>query len=220
MANLKIKLDKGQKLFFTSDTHYNHANICEGTTSWVGGSVKLRPFPTIFKMNQVIIDNINEVIGQDDILIHLGDWSFGGFDSIREFRNRINCRNIYILLGNHDEKIGKNQDNIQDEFLGVFDYLNLIVSEDPISKNMGARKHNFVCCHFPIASWGGLNKGVIMLHGHVHFEPKLKLQEGKMMDIGVDGNNLKPYELSEILKIMRTRPIKSLFKFDHHEEER
>ena len=31
---MKIILNKGQKLWFTSDTHYNHANICRATTQW------------------------------------------------------------------------------------------------------------------------------------------------------------------------------------------
>ena len=30
----KIKLEPGQQLFFTSDTHYNHKNICRGVTNW------------------------------------------------------------------------------------------------------------------------------------------------------------------------------------------
>jgi 6-phosphogluconolactonase (cycloisomerase 2 family) len=31
---MKIVLEKGQNLFFTSDTHYNHSNICRATTNW------------------------------------------------------------------------------------------------------------------------------------------------------------------------------------------
>ncbi len=31
---MKIVLEKGQNLFFTSDTHYGHTNICRATTNW------------------------------------------------------------------------------------------------------------------------------------------------------------------------------------------
>ena len=31
---MKIKLEPTQQLFFTSDTHYNHKNICRGVTNW------------------------------------------------------------------------------------------------------------------------------------------------------------------------------------------
>lgn len=41
---LTIKLNKDQKLFFTSDTHYNHKNICRGVTAWEGGLDKTRDF--------------------------------------------------------------------------------------------------------------------------------------------------------------------------------
>jgi hypothetical protein len=45
----------------------------------------------------------------------------------------------------------------------------------------------------------------------------MRLQEGKMMDVGCEGNNLYPIDMSEILSIMRDRPVKSLFSKDHHE---
>ena len=35
-------------------------------------------------------------------------WSFNGFDKIIEFRNRLNCKNIHLILGNHDTHIEKN----------------------------------------------------------------------------------------------------------------
>ena len=102
---LKIKLEPGQNIWITSDTHYNHKNICRGVTNWrtQDGQVPIdstRPFELLEDMNQVLIDNINNNVGQDDILIHLGDWSFGGFESIEAFRDRIICKNIHLVLGN------------------------------------------------------------------------------------------------------------------------
>jgi hypothetical protein len=38
-----------------------------------------------------------------------------------------------------------------------------------------------------------------------------------MIDVGVDGNNLYPISMGEVLKLMKDQPIKSLFEFDHHE---
>jgi hypothetical protein len=39
------------------------------------------------------------------------------------------------------------------------------------------------------------------------------------MDVGVDGNNLAPYSLNEILEIMKDRPIRHLvLPKDHHSE--
>jgi calcineurin-like phosphoesterase family protein len=71
--------------------------------------------------------------------------------------------------------------------------------------------------HYPIASWNNMARGAIHLHGHVHFEPSMRLQQGKMMDVGVDGNNLYPISINEVLSVMSKQPIKSLFTNDHHE---
>jgi calcineurin-like phosphoesterase family protein len=80
-------------------------------------------------------------------------------------------------------------------------------------------KMTLVCMHYPIASWDGMNDGVIHLHGHVHLPPNLRLAEGKAMDVGVDGNNLYPINIKEIRSIMKDRPHRKLtLPKDHHEK--
>jgi len=206
----KIELQKGQDLFFTSDTHYNHKNICRGVTNW-DDSKKTRDFKSLEKMNSSIVNNINSKVGQDDVLIHLGDWSFGGFESIKEFRDRIICKNIYLVLGNHDHHIENNRDNCQSHFIEVSNYSRLQV------KTKQGEELNFVLCHFPICSWQDLNKGVMHLFGHVHLPQNLKITRGKAMDVGVDGNDLSPYSLKEITSIMKPQPCCSVSVYeDHH----
>ena len=211
---MKLTLNKGQKLWFTSDTHYNHANICSSTTKWTD-PVTCREFTSLEHMNAHLVGNINEVVGQDDILFHLGDWSFGGFEQIERFRNQIVCRNIHIITGNHDHHIENDREGIQSIFSSVNKYLNLNVKWNVGTPLMGEQR--FALMHFPIASWDNMAKGAIHLHGHVHFEVDKRIGAGKMMDVGVDGNGLYPIEMSEVLILMRNQPIKSMFKFDHHE---
>jgi len=88
---IKIPVDIASRppfnVWITSDTHFSHKNICRGATAWrtQDGQVPIsqtRDFETVEKMNAAIVNNINEVVGQDDMLIHLGDWSFGGFEQI------------------------------------------------------------------------------------------------------------------------------------------
>jgi len=210
---MKIILNKGQRLWFTSDTHYNHANICSSTTKWTD-PVTIREFKTLEHMNSHLVGNINEVVGQDDILFHLGDWSFGGFESIEQFRNQIVCQNVHIVTGNHDHHIENNRGDCQNLFSSVNKYVELNVKW-PVGPEM--HDANFVLMHFPIASWNNMARGAIHLHGHVHFNPNVRLQEGKMMDVGCEGNNLYPIDMSEVLSIMKNRPVKSLFSKDHHE---
>lgn len=69
-------------IWFTSDTHFGHTNIIEYCN---------RPFSCIEEMNGKIINNINSKVKHNDILYHLGDFSFRNHKSYRE---RINCRQI------------------------------------------------------------------------------------------------------------------------------
>jgi len=214
---MKLTLQKGQRLFFTSDTHYAHSNICSATTKWTESSNLTREFNSLDHMNATLVNNINNMVGEDDILIHLGDFSFGGFDKIQEFRDRIVCKNIHLVLGNHDHHIERNKEGVQDLFSSVQNYLRLEVRR-PVSKSMMDR-YTFVCMHYPIASWHDMNQGVIHLHGHVHLPYHLRLAEGKAMDVGVDGNELEPISMDQVLGIMQMQPIKKLtLPKDHHEK--
>jgi calcineurin-like phosphoesterase family protein len=214
---MKIVLEKGQNLFFTSDTHYNHSNICRATTNWTSADNLTRDFKSLEHMNDTIVNNINEIVGENDILIHLGDWSFGGFEMVEEFRSRIICKNVHLVLGNHDEHIDRNKDNIQRLFTSVNHYINLDLRRPSIKGKGQMDKYRFILCHFPIASWDGMNNGVIHAHGHVHLPPHQRIGNGKSLDVGVDGNGLEPISLDEVVSLLKDQPIDKLtLPRDHH----
>jgi calcineurin-like phosphoesterase family protein len=197
-------------VWITSDTHYSHKNICRGVTNWRTKDGKIpiestRDFNTIEDMNSFIVDNINSKIGPDDTLIHLGDFSFGGFDKIGQFLDRLVCKNIHLVLGNHDHHIKNNRENIHDRFLSIQNYLEV---------NIGGA--DFVLSHYPLCSWNQLSKGAIQLHGHVHLPTNKKWGNGKRLDVGVDGNNYQPYKLTEIVHMMDRREVRSEIVNDHH----
>ena len=198
------------RVWVTSDPHYNHKNICRGVTGWrtLDGKVpedNTRDFQTLDVMNSVIVDNINSKVGQNDTLIMLGDIAFGGFEFIKIFLDRLVCKNIHLVLGNHDHHIRNNRDNIKDMFLSVSDYLQVNIDGQ-----------NFVMTHYPFASWNGLGKGVVHLHGHVHLPVGKKWGKGKRLDVGVDGNGLYPYSITEIVHMMDKRMVMSEINQDHH----
>jgi len=207
-----------RKVFFSSDFHYSHKGICAGVTTWTDADDVTRKFDTLDQMNDAIVNNINSRVGEDDILICLGDWSFGGFDNIKIFRDRIISKTIYIIAGNHDHFIVQNKDNVQDLFAEVWDDITFLTIKKRINKNT-TNKYNFVLSHYPIASWACMNDGWYHLHGHVHLPEEHKIGQGRSLDCGVDGNNLFPYELDEIDNLLSNRPIKSLsLPIDHHEK--
>jgi len=211
---MRIKIKNKEKVWIFSDPHYNHKNICRGVTNWrmTDGSVpeaQTRNFKDLDQMNAAIVNNINDTVGQQDILICLGDWSFGGFESITEFWDRLICKNIYLILGNHDHHIENNRDDIEKLFLEVGHYATLEIEDG----------YKFRLMHYPISSWDGLRKGVIHLHGHCHLPTDKRFGEGKRMDVGMDGHpEFRPYDLRrEIIPLMNKRPIGSeLGSEDHH----
>ena len=210
---MKITLKQGQNLFFTSDTHYSHKNICEGTSTWSEDNRNkiTRAFGTLEVMNSVLVDSINRVIQQDDILFHLGDWSFGGFDKILDFRKRIVCRNIHIVVGNHDHHIVNNRDNVQELFESVS------IGNLELEVKKFDDKYKFFLNHYPTCSWKDMNRGVIHLFGHVHLPYGLNIMRGKAMDVGVDGNEMEPYSLLKMSQLMRDKPVCAIsLPFDHH----
>lgn len=207
---MKLSFELLNKIWFTSDSHYGHKNIVRGTTEWTidqrqlasGNVLGVRDFDTVEEMNQRLIDNFNSLIPEDGILFHLGDWSFGGEQNIPKFRNELKVKEIHLITGNHDcfEERG-NWDHI---FTTRQKYLELEVG-----------KMVFCLFHFPIASWNGIRKGWFHLHGHQHWQGDNRFGNGRMMDVGVDGNDLKPYKLTDIFDLLKDRRFEST-KDDHH----
>lgn len=82
------------KIWFTSDTHFGHANIIKYCS---------RPWASVDEMNEGLIENWNLCVGADDEVWHLGDFYVGpnGDEKIPLIRRRLNGR-INLVLGNHD----------------------------------------------------------------------------------------------------------------------
>lgn len=197
MFNL-TNLCKDKAVWITSDFHFFHRNLCRGTSVWIDRS-GCRDFDTIEQMNDTILNNINTVVKPDDVLIHLGDFAFGGRDNVISARKNIKCINLIHINGNHDIAISKDSE-LQKLFTWVGDYTEL------------KYEHLFFCLfHYPLATWNGKNYGCIMIHGHCHTTVN-KFNNGRIMDVALESNNMKPYNMSEIVKIMNNTPILK----DHH----
>ena len=154
-------------------------------------------------MNEHIVDNINNCVGENDWLIHLGDFSFGGIENIEVFRSQIKCKNIVLILGNHDHHIQNNKENVRKHFTHVAHYEELDVT---LEAKTGTEKHKFVLCHYPIVSWNNMPRGAFMLHGHQHLKGDARFGEGRRMDVGMCGSpEFRPYHIDEVLELLSGR---------------
>lgn len=225
MIYKKLKLEGKQKVWFTSDTHAYHKNICRGTTTWdLRGSdihSSTRDFDNEAQMTNHLASQINSYVDENDYLVHLGDFSFGGIDKIWKFRKQINCKNIILVLGNHDDYIANNRElenwtkesdrrqYAQQCFESVHSYLELTVS----SSQYGKTTYNLF--HFPILQWNKAHHDRVHLFGHVHgSNPGV----GRSLDVGIDSafklfGEYRPFSQQDIIDYMEN---KEFVQQSHH----
>lgn len=218
MNNLFFDIEKENNIWYTSDTHYYHKNIVYGESEWDDKEINCRPFNNRQEMSQHIVDRINKYVDENDILIHMGDWSFGGIQNIWNFRKLLKVKTIILILGNHDHHIRKNKvlpncyKNVNGNIVDIdlinddekFDcYAQEIFSyvyEDLIL-NIG--KNKLYLRHHPHTTWA-YNNETIHLYGHVHGK------RGKTMnsiDVGIDNAfkmfaEYRPFNHGESINIL------------------
>ena len=178
--------------YFTSDTHFHHANIIRYCN---------RPFSTVEEMNNVLIENINKKVKPDDTLYHLGD--FAKFD-VKGIREKINCKNIVLILGNHDNI--KNIRRNASLFAGIH---NLLQIKSCIGNGVITE---IVLCHYAMRIWNKSHYGTWHLYGHSHgtlYDDPNSLS----FDVGVDPCNYVPLSITEVKNKMNAKTYKPI---DHH----
>jgi len=221
-------------VFFTADTHFGHGNIMKycrrpGFSDWeqekfeaycagedkgldrheMGGLDFKVSRESVERMDKYLLDGINAIVGENDTLWHLGDFCFGNdkqyYNIARAYRDRIKCRNVHIVWGNHDD------DKIADLF-----------SSDERLETVRVEGQKIECCHYAMAVWDKSHRGTWQLYGHSHSnaEPWLdRVMVGRRaIDVGVDNaakilGSYRPFSFEELKKIMDNRKGCCI---DHH----
>jgi len=204
-------------VWFTADTHFGHRRIpfyarrlfCldEAERSFVESAPRgsrsdwLPSWASVSRMDDHLIRNINECVGRDDILWHLGDFCWGkgrsSGDFARKYRERINCRNVFLVMGNHDS------DSVGSVFAECRDY-----------KEIEVQSRTIVLSHYAQCFWNRSHYGSWMLYGHAHGTAEAWLDAampGRLsMDVGVDNvakitGEYRPIRYEEIAGIFSSR---------------
>jgi calcineurin-like phosphoesterase family protein len=183
---MNYKFD-GDRVFFTSDTHFYHSNII----NFCG-----RPFKNVEVMNETLIANWNSVVGPDDIVFHLGDFCLGGSAEWTNILNRLNGK-IYLIVGNHDIK------NLRQGYYSLFEHI-------AMQMHIEVGKQKIYLNHCPFLCYGGAYRDTWQLFGHVHTSkqntgidaPRLHMLFPTQYDVGVDNNNFTPVSFEQVKRII------------------
>ena len=225
MVKLQSKYMNNQKVWFTSDTHFNHGNIIRYSA---------RPFNSTEEMDRVLIDNINNSVQANDILYHLGDfaWSRGltakeFINQAQSYRNSINCKTIHLITGNHDPRYSDGR--VKKEFAEIF---NSACELKNIRFMINDEKHSAMLCHYCMTVWDSSHYGRWHLYGHSHYT-LADNPNSLSMDVGVDAaaailsevtqediknkltsnlkpENYRPLSAEEIANIMSTKNFNTI----------
>ena len=184
-------------VFFTSDTHFQHANVIKYCN---------RPFKTVKEMDSIIVKNWNNTVGKEDIVFHGGDFCFGGSPSWVYLCNALNGHK-YLSAGNHDKGITANK------FEDVQQIFNIRIMGDEEMESDGQR---ITLCHYPMISWYQSHRGSWQLYGHVHgrldneqhHEGHPSRVSPNQLDIGVDSHNFTPLSYEQVKTLITKQNLR------------
>lgn len=170
-------------VFFTSDTHFGHANILTRSNRGnVWGSVE--------EMDEGLISRWNSVVGKRDTVYHLGDFSWKPKETDAILR-RLNGAILYLVSGNHDSTRIRNNSRFQ------------LVTPMMIVK--GIDDLPVTLCHYGMRVWNQSHHGALHFYGHSHGSLPGNSQS---CDVGVDVPewDYTPVSLETIRKHLETLP--------------
>ena len=182
-------------IFYTADLHLGHKNIIRLCN---------RPFSSVEEMDAALIANWNAVVGAEDTVYILGDFSFRSPTSMKPVHKILNGIK-HLVVGNHDKSWLK---NIKPE--------EYFASVSPLLEIDDGDTH-ITLCHYPMLSWNRLAHDSIHIHGHIHNNtngiayPVLK--DMPAYNAGVEVNNYFPVTLEKLkankVKFYEEHPVES-----------
>ena len=186
------------RIFITSDTHFGHDR------EFLWGP---RGFTNYVDHDTAVIENWNKVVGEDDIVYHLGDVMLGDNNYGMGCLALLNGQ-IKIIPGNHDTpsrlELYKKLPNV--EVLGLAEMIKY-------------KKYNFYLSHHPTMT-SNLEKApylrmhLINLYGHTHQQKPFYQDIPFMFHVGMDSNDCTPILLDDAIELMKKETQKCIDMLD------
>lgn len=163
-------------IFYTADLHFHYEPVVDG-----------RPFNNAAEMDEALIRNWNDVVGDGDTVYVVGDVGYNG--------NHVPCDALSQLKG-HKHLIRGNHDVAFEDGELLYNYFETVTDFNEIED--GSR--HIILCHYPIVH----NKRSYMIHGHLHqtvgiyYDVLKKLPQ--VLNAGVDINDYRPVLLERLIE--------------------
>lgn len=167
-------------IYLTSDNHFGETRITPAFNPF------FRPFKSVEEQDEFMIARINEVVGEDDELYHLGDaaYTVEGIKCMDQIRRK----NRTLILGNYDIDIPEKMPLLQAAFNGnVFD--SMLRSFDGVLMYLN---------HYPVngAKHSAQMPHALSIVGHIHGLWKV---QPNMINVGADAWHFRPVSMTEIM---------------------
>jgi len=182
------KIETERNTYFTADEHFGHKSILKYCR---------RPFATVEDMDNEIIARRNDVVGSNDVVYGLGDFTLS--EDPRSYFAQLNGI-ARIVPGGHDRRWIKKYRTLYTRDAEVEILPPLFTLKIPIVD----RKHPLaiVLCHYSLRIWSRSHYGSFHCFGHSHG----RLPEyGRSMDVGVDAHDFYPVSLQEVFDTLSVR---------------
>ena len=168
--------------FFTSDTHFGHANIIK----YDG-----RPFSSVEEHDEGLITNWNSVVAPGDLVYHLGDvcWHHKELD-IDVLLARLHGTKI-LITGNHD--LSNKHVLRSKQWAKVTPYMEVTINDKKIC-----------LLHYRMVVWNKSHYGSWALHGHSHGTLPV-LMDRKTFDVGTMCWGYTPLSFMQVADEMNKR---------------
>lgn len=189
------------RVFFTSDTHFNHPKVAE-----------TRGFASAAEHDEALIDRWNSAVGREDHVWHLGDVGMGSVGIVLPLINRLNGVK-HLVTGNHDQPWPGNRDG----YKHVRNWMYYFFSVQQFARRKVAGR-NVMLSHFPYdgdhtpgdrhGEYRLPDFGFPILHGHTHSGEAITRSAASralQVHVGVDAWDLAPAPLETISKFVEER---------------
>jgi len=165
------------KIYFTADTHFFHANILKHCPE--------RPYfgtDESVLHDEWLVDLWNNIIQKKDIVYIVGDFAFGNKERVMKLLGKLYGKK-HLIVGNHDASSSK-LPNYFESMQQIKD-LTFKTSVFPFLE----KEFSVSLCHYPLVSWNRKNYGACMVHGHCHGRiDEYNRSTGDLrVDVGIDG---------------------------------